>query len=63
MADYAGSRVQHVVSNTHLDLPQGLKRVTCMICLTPFEGLIYDKNSEVGSIAENEIKKFPLGNF
>ena len=38
MRSYAGSRVQNVVSNTHLDVPQGLKRVTCMICLRPFAG-------------------------
>lgn len=56
MRNYADSRVQDIVLDTLLDVPGGLKRVTCMICRREFAGLVYGKDSDVGSVAEHKLK-------
>ena len=56
MRNYADSGVQNIVSDTILDVPEGLKRVTCMICRREFAGVVYGKDTVVGSIAEYELK-------
>jgi hypothetical protein len=55
MRNYADSGVQNIVLDTLLDVPGGLKRVTCMICRREFAGLVYDKDTGVGSIAEYKL--------
>jgi hypothetical protein len=56
MRNYADSRVQEIILDTLLDVPGRLKRVTCMICHREFAGLVYVKDSDVGSIAEYKLK-------
>ena len=56
MRNYADSCVQDIVLDTILDVPEGLKRVTCMICRREFAGLVYGKDTVAGSIAEDKLK-------
>lgn len=58
MRRYADFLIQNLVSDTLLDLPPGLDRVTCMICHRPFTGVVYDKNSEIGPFVEYNLSNF-----
>lgn len=58
MRSYADFLIQNLVSDTLLDLPPGLDRVTCMICHRPFTGVVYDKNSEIGPFVEYNLNNF-----
>ncbi|MGB8165017.1 MAG: hypothetical protein WCF14_08405, partial [Nitrososphaeraceae archaeon] len=58
MRSYADFLIQNLVSDTLLDLPPGLDRVTCMICHRPFTGVVYDKNSEIGPFVEYNLSNF-----
>ena len=55
MGNYVDSRIQDIVLDTILDVPPGLNRVTCMVCRMEFAGLVYNKNTEAGPIAENKL--------
>lgn len=52
MMNYVDTHIQNVVLNPASNLPDGLERVTCKICLCPLAGMIYDKNTPVGFHAE-----------
>jgi hypothetical protein len=48
MKNYSDTTIQNIVLDPASNLPIGLERATCRICLNQLAGVIYDKNTTVG---------------